>query len=161
MAVADLIPSYFTQIFASGDGVTGISYTGEETVLRTHPTIPARNGRIHVAGKSGSEAGAIDGGLLDLATLRLGLWNRLQGVFIKLPNISNISLFAVEEDGITYLMATVASDTMVMDGFSSKWLQPGWNVKVVATGTLNAAGKIHFIFDEWANPIAVAQITTG
>ena len=157
MALADLIPSYFTQVFASGDGVTGVAYTGTATVVRQSSDYPARDGRIYVQGKGGGD-GVIDGGLFPIGTLRPRLWNRYQGAFIKLPGCTAISVYAVDEDNVEYLLETVSTDTLVHDGYQSRWLLPGWNLKVVATGTLSGAGKINLIFDEWADPISFAPL---
>jgi hypothetical protein len=150
-----VIPKILIQTFESGDGCTGVAYTGLSKGVRDPGVSSPLRGLIYKDTKSGSEPGAIDGGLFDLgATMGTDFFPQLASVWISLPNASAIKLIAIDPDGVEFEVASVSANTLVVSSISESWYcLPGWKFKVVATGTLNGDGAIYLIFNEWLKPL--------
>lgn len=147
------IPNIFEQLFESGDTVTGVAYTGEATATQSD------DGHIYRQTKSGSEAGAINGGLIPMnVNGGAGLYRLFGAAYISLPGCSNIDIRVVDPDtSKEFVVATAAAAEIVAQTTDSNSpLPPGWVIKVVATGTLTGDGKIWLSLDQWfyASPLA-------
>lgn len=150
-----VVPDVLVQYFESGDTCTGVAYTGLNRGNRTVETGHPLNARVHWDGKSGSEPGAIDGGLFDLETLLGGsIFPQLEAVWISLPGVTAIVLKAVSEDGHEFTLSSVSTSQMVVSKPSSWLMLPKWKLKVVATGTLTGSGSIHLILPTWTKPFS-------
>ncbi len=149
---SDFVPSIFQQIFANGDSCSGVAYEGTAEVLRTSAAFPARDGRVYRNGKAIGD-GAIDGGLIPVGALRPKAYNRLDDLYVKLPGCTAVAAYAVDEDGVAYLLASSATDTLVVTSPYIYDLLPGWSVKVVGTGGITGPGAINASFSDWGFPI--------
>ena len=152
---SSVVPDVLVQYFASGDGCTGVAYTGLDRANRTISAGHPLNARVYSDQKSGAEAGAIDGGLFDLgAILGDSIFPTLEAVWIRLPGVTNIVLKAVSEDGYEYTLSSAATSQLVIGPPSSWPMLPRWKIKVVATGTLSGAGSIHLFLPPWTKPFS-------
>lgn len=149
-----VIPRILIQTFESGDGCSGVAYTGLDTGVRDPGSTSPLRGLIYKDTKSGAEPGAIDGGLFSLGALcGDSFFPKLSTAWVKMPGATAIALSAVDPDGVEFDIASVTANTMVQSALDGWYLLPGWQIKVAATGALTGDGVIYLVLDEWQRPL--------